>query len=177
MALNEKLLLHPHQGKRFSWPLSGATGEPFGIRTRLMESGQNSEVWDNMTTKYPWKMCQERKVPGGQQGKREAEGRVSLRAIGSQWGDSKVHSGCQYSQPVRYMPICQREGWGSQVLLRIQGEQGGERPPQPWNTTSWKPTSALTRSTLWPPALNKAVEVLPSLLWDPRWDLGLPSPS
>lgn len=31
-----------------------------------------------MTVKYPWKMWQERKVPGGQQGKREAEGRVSL---------------------------------------------------------------------------------------------------
>lgn len=81
VALSEKILLHPptHTPREeISWPLNRATTEPLGIRTRLLESGQNSEVWVNMTAKYPWKMWQERKVPGGQQGEREAEGRVSL---------------------------------------------------------------------------------------------------
>lgn len=45
-----------------------------------MESGLDPEVWDNMTAKHPWKVWQERKVLGGQQGKREAERRVSLLA-------------------------------------------------------------------------------------------------
>lgn len=78
MALSEKLLLHSYQGKRFFMATKQTTTEPFGIRVRLMESGQNSEVWGNMTAKYPWKVWQERKVPGGQQGQREAEGRVNF---------------------------------------------------------------------------------------------------
>lgn len=85
-ALSEKILLYPHQGKRFSWPLSRATTEPFGIRSRLVESGQNSEVWVNIDSKISLEDVAGKKGPRRTAGQERSRGEDELatRAIGSQ---------------------------------------------------------------------------------------------